>query len=523
MIYRSPYPDVTIPDVSLTEHVFSNLDRHAQRTALIDATNHRTLTYGELHNAIERAAVGFSHIGVRRGDIVSVYATNSIEFVIAFHAIATLGAITATMNPTYTADEVAHQLSRDRPRCFLTQTGLLDNAEAAVTAAPVGTMVVIGDAGRHIPFDSLLMQLGRPPIPTIDPTNDVVGIFSSSGTTGLPKGVMITHRNLVAIAQQMEALGEVSERDVLPAQLPLYHAFGVLVTLSAALAAGSTSVILPRFDLDAFLQLIQDYRVTRAFAVPPILVMLAKRPEVDQYDFSSLKTIGCSAAPLGAELQAAVAQRLGCNVKQLYGMTEIPPTHVAPDDASWSKQGSVGVLMPNTEARIVDPVTGRDALPGEHGEIWLRGPHAMKGYFGSPQATAAIRDTEGWIHSGDIGYADEDGYFYVVDRLKELIKYKAYQVAPAELEALLLTHPAVADVAVVRSPDEDAGEVPKAFVVRRAPVDEQDIIEFVAERVAPYKKVRRVEFIDAIPKSTSGKILRRLLVERESSAVSVLP
>jgi acyl-CoA synthetase (AMP-forming)/AMP-acid ligase II len=250
---------------------------------------------------------------------------------------------------------------------------------------------------------------------------------------------MITHRNLVAIAQQMEALGEVSDHDVMPAQLPFYHFFGVFVNLTAALAAGTTSVILPRFDLDAFLKLIQDYRVTRAFAVPPVMVMLAKRPEADRYDLSSLQTIVCGAAPLGADVEAAVSQRLGCKVKQIYGMTEIVPTHIAPDDVPWSKQGSVGVVAPNTEVRIVDPSSGLDVAPGDPGEIWSRGPQSMKGYFNNPDATASTKDADGWIHTGDLGSADADGYFYIVDRLKELIKYKAYQVAPAELEALLLT------------------------------------------------------------------------------------
>jgi acyl-CoA synthetase (AMP-forming)/AMP-acid ligase II len=523
MIYRSSYPPVDIPDISLSELLFRSCDRWAHRPALIDAPTGRTLTFAQLRQAVERVAAGFARNGVQQGDVVAFYAVNSIEFAVAFHAVTSLGAITATVNPAFTSEEVERQLRRDGARFLLTQSELLECAEAATACAPVQAIFVIGGTDRHVSFDSLLSCEGHPPLPTIHPATDVAGIFSSSGTTGLPKGVMITHRNLVAIAQQMEALGEVSDHDVMPAQLPFYHFFGVFVNLTAALAAGTTSVILPRFDLDAFLKLIQDYRVTRAFAVPPVMVMLAKRPEADRYDLSSLQTIVCGAAPLGADVEAAVSQRLGCKVKQIYGMTEIVPTHIAPDDVPWSKQGSVGVVAPNTEVRIVDPSSGLDVAPGDPGEIWSRGPQSMKGYFNNPDATASTKDADGWIHTGDLGSADADGYFYIVDRLKELIKYKAYQVAPAELEALLLTHPAVADVAVVRSPDDDAGEVPKAFVVRSAPVDEKDIIEFVAERVAPYKKVRRVEFIDAIPKSPSGKILRRLLVERELSSISILP
>jgi acyl-CoA synthetase (AMP-forming)/AMP-acid ligase II len=326
---------------------------------------------------------------------------------------------------------------------------------------------------------------------------------------------MLTHSALVAMALLPEAAGEIQETDVIPANLPLFHAFGVLTTLTACLATGATNVILPRFELSSFLQLIQDYRVTRTFAAPPILVQLAKNPIVDDYDLSSLKFITSGAAPLSAELEAQVRDRIGSTIKQGYGMTELAPSHLGPNDIPSRKQGSVGVCLPNIEAMIIDLETRLPLGPGQNGEIWLRGPLAMKGYLNDPMATAATKDDDGWIHTGDIGYADEEGYFYVIDRVKELIKYKAYQVAPAELEAVLLAHPAVADVAVVRSPDEDAGEVPKAFIVLKAPSTEEELMEYVAERVAPFKKVRRVEFIDAIPKSATGKLLRRVLVERE--------
>ncbi len=345
--------------------------------------------------------------------------------------------------------------------------------------------------------------------------NDVAVILASSGTTGTPKGVMLTHTNLVAMAAQTQAVGNAAEDDVFPAQLPFFHGFGMLVALTTALAAGATNVVLPRYELGAFLQLIQQYRATRAFAAPPILVQLAKDPIVENFDLSSLASIVCGAAPLSAELEEAVTRRIGCRIKQGYGMTEIVPTHVLPYDAPSSKQGSVGPCVPNTETRVVDQETGLDLGPGQQGELWLRGPQSMQGYLDQPEATAATKDADGWIHSGDLGYADEDGYFYIVDRLKELIKYKGHQVAPAELEALLLTHPAVADVAVIRSPDEDCGEVPKAFIVLKSPATADELMAFVGERVASFKKVRRVEFVDAIPKSPSGKILRRVLVERE--------
>ena len=225
---------------------------------------------------------------------------------------------------------------------------------------------------------------------------------------------------------------------------------------------------------------------------------------------------------MGGEIQDAVQRRVGCVVKQGYGLTEVIPITMAPNDTPREKNGTVGILSPSMEVRIVDPGSGADVPVGEPGELWARAPQVMAGYLNDPDATAATLDGEGWIHTGDLGYADEDGYFYIVDRLKELIKYKAYQVAPAELEALLLTHPAVADAAVIRSPDEDAGEVPKAFVVARVPVDADELMAWVAERVAPYKKIRKVEFIDVIPKSASGKILRRELIERDRAAQPIL-
>jgi acyl-CoA synthetase (AMP-forming)/AMP-acid ligase II len=515
MIFRSPYPDIDLPNTPITPLVLRHADRLAGKPALIDALTGRQVTYGELRDAINRAAAGLSSHGVRQGDVVAIYAPNSIEYVIAFHAIATLGATVSTVNPLYLTEELARQLVQHNAKFLITPEGLLDRAEEAIVATAVRAIFVIGEALRHIRFDSLLASREDVPAVQIDPRNDVVALLCSSGTTGMPKGVMLTHRALGGMALIPEGMGELAETDVVPGHLPLFHAFGVLTTLTSCLASGTTSVILPRFDFELFLRLIQDYGVNHAFAAPPILVQLAKNPIIDNYDLSSLKAITCGAAPLGAELEVAVRERIGCIVKQGYGMTELAPSHIAPIDVPASKQGSIGVCVPSTDAMIVDLKTGMPVEPGKKGEIWLRGPAGMKGYLNDPEATAATLDADGWIHTGDLGWADEDGYFYVVDRLKELIKYKGYGVAPAELEAVMLSHPAVADAAVIRSPDEDAGEVPKAFVVLKAPATGEELMGYVAERVAPYKKIRRVEFIDEIPKSATGKLLRRVLVERE--------
>ena len=278
---------------------------------------------------------------------------------------------------------------------------------------------------------------------------------------------------------------------------------------------GATLISSPKFELEPFLGLLQAHRVTRAFVVPPLVLALAREPVVDRYDLSSLHAIFCGAAPLDAALQTACARRLGCEVKQGYGLTEASPvTHATADERGATRPGTVGQLVPSTECRIVDPESGEDRGPYQDGEILIRGPQVMKGYLNNPEATAATIDAGGWLHTGDIGRAEEDGYFTIVDRLKELIKYKGFQVPPAELEAVLRTHPAVGDAAVIPIPDPECGEVPKAFVVLKGQVSCDALMAYVAERVAPYKKIRAVEVIDAIPKSPSGKILRRVLKQR---------
>jgi acyl-CoA synthetase (AMP-forming)/AMP-acid ligase II len=279
--------------------------------------------------------------------------------------------------------------------------------------------------------------------------------------------------------------------------------------------SGATLVVLPKFELDSYLALIERYRATLLHVVPPVVLALAKSPAAAGRDFSSVRKLFSGAAPLGADVSAQCMQRMGCVLTQGYGLTETSPvTHVMPEEHARRKAGSIGLPVPNTECRIVDAETGRDVATGAAGEIWVRGPQVMRGYFNRPDETRAALDADGWFRTGDVGRVDDDGYFFVVDRLKELIKYKGMQVPPAELEAVLLSHPAVADAAVVPFPDGEAGEIPRAFVVLKGAATAEELMAFVAERVAPYKKVRRLELIDAIPKSPSGKILRRLLKDR---------
>ncbi len=326
----------------------------------------------------------------------------------------------------------------------------------------------------------------------------------------------LSHRALIANVMQTDTVMRLDSSDVMLAVAPFFHVLGFVILMNLPLASGATVVSMPRFELEGFLSAIQDHRVTGTVVVPPIALGLARHPAVERYDLSSLRFVGCGAAPLGRESQRACADRLGCLVEQGYGMTEttagiaissmVEPERNAP--------GQVGILLPGTEARVIDPESGQDLGAGATGEIIVRGPQLMTGYLGRPDATEATIDSDGWLHTGDIGTVDEQGRVYITDRLKELIKYKGYQVAPAELEALLAGHPQITAAAVVGAPDEEAGELPTAFVVAGEGLDDAALMEWVAERVAPHKRIRRVERVDEIPCSPSGKILRRELRAR---------
>jgi acyl-CoA synthetase (AMP-forming)/AMP-acid ligase II len=347
----------------------------------------------------------------------------------------------------------------------------------------------------------------------------------SSGTAGRPKAVMLTHRNLVANLQQLRPVSTIDPGTRMLAVLPFSHIYGMTCLLNQGIDRRAAVVTLPRFDLTQFLTAIAEHRVQRICIVPAIAVALAKHPAVDSYDLSSLETVACGAAPLDAELGHALARRLGCRVTQGYGMTELSPvTHCVPDGVDLDV-ATVGRLLPNMEAMIVDPAAGAELPPGERGELWCRGPNVMAGYLNDPDATAATLDGDGWLHTGDLVTVDADGVFTIVDRIKELIKYKGWSVAPAELEAVLLTHDRIADAAVIGVRDADGNEVPKGFVVPQPRVDltAAEVLSFVAERVAPYKKVRLVEFVDAIPKSAAGKILRKVLRVREAASTPAAP
>ena len=520
MIFHAPEPPLDIPDVALTPFLLGRAAGRGNKPAFIEGPSGRTITYRGWADGVRKTAAGLAARGFRKGDVLAIYSPNVPEYAVAFHGVSLAGGVNTTINPLYTVSELTQQLKDCGARYLVTVPPCVEKAGQAARDAGVREVFVFGEAEGATPFAALLATDGRPPAVEINPREDVVVLPYSSGTTGLPKGVMLTHYNLVANILQTAAVQDFGEPDTILGLLPFFHIYGMTVIMNLGLYFGATIVTMPRFDLEQCLAILEKYRITFAHVVPPIVLALAKSPVVDKYDVSSLRGVFSGAAPLSEHLAMAASARLGCTVCQGYGLTETSPvTHATRLDAGALKTGGIGPPAPNTESKVVDIATGQELGPHNEGEICIRGPQVMKGYLNRPDATRAMIDADGWLHTGDIGYADADGCFFVVDRLKELIKFKGLQIAPAELEAVLLGHPAIADAAVVPIPNEEAGEVPKAFVVLKHDITPEEIMAYVADRVAPYKKLRSVEVIDQIPKSPSGKILRRVLIARAKARV----
>ncbi|GGX89125.1 4-coumarate--CoA ligase family protein [Streptomyces anandii] len=518
-MFRSEYADVPAVELPIHDAVLGHAADFGDLPALIDGTDGTTLTYEQVDRFHRRVAAALAEAGVRKGDVLALHSPNTLAFPIAFYAATRAGASVTTVHPLATAEEFGKQLKDSAARWIVTVSPLLEAARrAAELAGGVEEIFVCDSAPGHRSLADMLASAAPEPAVDVDPAEDVAALPYSSGTTGTPKGVMLTHRQIATNLAQLEPAITTGPGDRILAVLPFFHIYGLTALMNAPLRKGATVVVLPRFELETFLAAIQDHRITGLYVAPPIVLALAKHPAVARYDLSSLKYVISAAAPLDAELAAACSRRLGLPpVGQAYGMTELSPgTHLVPPDAMHiAPPGTVGRLIAGTEMRIVslaDP--GQDLGVGEPGEILIRGPQVMKGYLGRPDATAAMIDADGWLHTGDVGHVDADGWLFVVDRVKELIKYKGFQVAPAELEALLLTHPGIADAAVIGAYNDDGNEVPHAFVVRQPDADglsEGEVMMYVAERVAPYKRVRQVTFLGAVPRAASGKILRREL------------
>ncbi len=511
MVYKSPWPSLEpYPLTSVPEMIAETVQRLPDKTALMTADG-ASYTYRQFWDAANGMARALQNAGIRKGDMIALYAPNSVEYAVVLHGGLIAGATVTTLNPLYREREVQHQLHDSGAKLVFTP--------AALTDLVASTKEHLPQLQQIIPLESvwdMARDAGGPPAHVaIDPAKDIAVLPYSSGTTGLPKGVMLTHQNLTANIRQTMVMRMTTEEAVVLDFLPFFHIYGMMVLLNCGLVVGATQIILPRFDPEAAMSLIQEHKVTDLYVVPPALLALVHQPRIAEYDLSSLRFIMSGAAPLPQEVARQAAAKLNCIVMQGYGMTESSPiTNVIPIDAP--RDGSVGPPAADTLEKVVSLETGEELPPGEVGELLVFGPQVMLGYWANAAATAETLTPDGWLRTGDIVSADPDGYIRIHDRKKEMIKFKGYQIAPAELEALLMEHPGVRDAAVIPKADDDAGEVPKAFVVPREPgLDLDEVLTFVAGKVAPYKKIRHIEIVDAIPKNPSGKILRRQLIEQE--------
>ncbi|KAF8783826.1 hypothetical protein HU200_000266 [Digitaria exilis] len=526
VIFRSKLPDIEINNSQpLHTYCFGKMGEVADRPCLIDGQTGASYTYAEVDSLSRRAASGLRRMGVSKGDVVMSLLRNCPEFAFVFLGAARLGAATTTANPFYTPHEIHRQAEAAGAKVIVTEACAVEKVRGF--AAERGVPVVTVDGrfdGCAVFADEVLAADELEEDEDIHP-DDVVALPYSSGTTGLPKGVMLTHRSLItSVAQQVDGENPnlyFTKEDVILCLLPLFHIYSLNSVLLAGLRAGSTIVIMRKFELGALVDLVRRHGVTVAPFVPPIVVEIAKSPRVGADDLATIRMVMSGAAPMGKELQDAFMAKIpNAVLGQGYGMTEAGPVLAMclafAKEPFQVKSGSCGTVVRNAELKIVDPDTGAALGRNQPGEICIRGQQIMKGYLNDPESTKNTIDKDGWLHTGDIGYVDEDDEIFIVDRLKEIIKYKGFQVPPAELEALLITHPEIKDAAVVSLKDDLAGEIPVAFIVRTegSQVTEDEIKQFVAKEVVFYKKIHKVFFTDSIPKNPSGKILRKDLRAR---------
>ncbi|PKI34873.1 4-coumarate--CoA ligase-like 5 [Punica granatum] len=519
-----PYKVPTSPDLDTASYVLSRFpgpDEAESQTALIDSVSGRRVTYAQLHRSVRALAASLYHaLEVRKGDVVFVLAPNSIMYPTICLAVFSLGAILTTANPLNTGLEIAKQVRDSGAKLAIAAP------EEALKLGPTGVPTILttrtGDESSVCVEELIECCEPAHDLPQDGPRptqHDTAAILYSSGTTGTSKGVILTHGNFISIITLLRwsVNATSSQDDVFLCFIPMFHIYGLAFFGLGLFCSGVTTVVMPKFDFGAMLDAIKAHQVNNIAAVPPVILGLVKYVDQLKPELSSLRRVGSGAAPLSKEVADRFREKFPwVELRQGYGLTEScgAGTFFISGEQAKARPGSCGRLLPSFQAKVVDNETGLALPPGREGELWLRSPTIMRGYLCNDEATAAMITSDGWLRTGDLCYFDGDGFIYIVDRIKELIKHNGYQVAPAELEAVLLSHPDILDAAVVPVEDDEAGQIPMAYVVRAGGSDltEEQVIQFVATQVAPYKKVRRVSFITAIPKSAAGKILRKELV-----------
>ncbi|WCJ38710.1 4-coumarate--CoA ligase-like 4 [Euphorbia peplus] len=531
--FHSLRPQAPIPppsaSISVADYAFSLLQSFPPpptTPALIDAISGHRISFPQFILRTKTLSSSLhNRLGLRRGDTAFILSPNSVDVPILWFSLFSLGVIVSTGNPISSKQEIAHQIQISKPKIAFSIYKIPNLKTVLLNSPEFESLNSVHDTrSSHtdicIGVSSELKGTVR--------QSDPAAILYSSGTTGRVKGVMLTHQNLtytVAAGQAVKI--ERKSPAVSYCAVPFFHVYGLCYFLRA-LAMGETVVLMARFDMKMMLRAIEEVRITHMALAPPVVVAMVKDRKVgEDYDLRSLEVVGCGGAPLRKSIVEEFRRRFPRVILgQAYGLTESTARVFGTLGLSESQvTGATGKLMPNCEAKIVDPKTGLPLEPGSPGELWVRGPSIMKGYVDDEEATAATLDTEGWLKTGDLCYIDNKGFLFFVDRIKELIKYKGYQVAPAELEHLLHLHPDIVEAAVIPYPDEEAGQVPVAFVVRQSgsAIDESQIKNFIAQQVAPYKRIQRVNFIDSIPKNAGGKVLRKDLVKLSlSNATSKL-
>ncbi|PMD47869.1 phenylacetyl-CoA ligase [Hyaloscypha variabilis F] len=522
---HSPFPPISIPTADVWTFLFDQAD-----LIYSDLSSQKQHTFKFVRNTSTALGRGLlTKWNWQKGDIMAVFTPNSADIAAVTFGTLWAGGIVCPMNNLYTVGELVSVLKSSGAKGLMTHISCLEVArEAALTVGfPLDRIILIGEPdpkGNVKHFSSLLDEREVVKKAEVNPKEDLAFLVYSSGTTGLPKGVMLSHENIVVnILQSCSVEREMLDwrNDSIISFLPMFHIYGLHATLFVPLHRGLTIYIMPRFDLQKLCETIQTHKVTIAYMVPPVVLLLSKSPLVDKYNLSSLRMVHSAAAPLSNNLIDMFYKRLKVPIKQAYGMSEASPAISTQGWTDWKDSiGSVGKPLPSMSIKIMSTTSSTEVPTGQEGEVYLLGPNIFKGYFQNASATS-FSFVDGWFRSGDIGYIDKEGNLYLTDRHKELIKYNGFQVAPAQLEGLLLGHPAVEDVAVVGVySGERETELPRAYVVLAKGYlagkgMERDICAWLETKVAPHKRLRGgVRFIDEVPKSAAGKVLRRVLVER---------